>query len=301
MNEKQLTLIDGGREVEQFDPERYRLKQAALDYGIEEAKRIRDWQKLEVAIDDKIEEQHKFVAWWDETVRPAGQPKKNSGGTAIILFSEPEAHELTGMNSDRTRKVRRNLENVPKYRLHLLGTEYCAAFLSAVEGVRGTGGTGENEWFTPGEYIKMAREVLGGIDLDPATHPQAQTIVQAAQYFTKDDDGLAQEWHGRVWLNPPYAQPLIAQFVSKMVSERIVGRVTAGIMLTHNYTDTSWFHEAAGVADAICFTRGRVKFYERDGTIAAPTQGQAFFYFGDDAALFAERFSEVGFVFAPMD
>ena len=75
----------------------------------------------------------------------------------------------------------------------------------------------------------------------------------------------------------PYAQPLIAQFVSKMCAERKAGRVTAAIMLTHNYTDTAWFQGAMTAADAICFTRGRVKFYELDGEIAAPTQGQAFF------------------------
>jgi phage N-6-adenine-methyltransferase len=152
------------------------------------------------------------------------------------------------------------------------------------------------EWFTPEQYIEMARKVLGGIDLDPATHLQAQTIVQAAQFFTKEDDGLAQEWHGRVWLNPPYAQPLIAQFVSKMVAEREAGRVTAAIVLTHNYTDAAWFQRLAQTADVICFPRGRVKFYEPNGGIAAPTQGQAFFYFGNDAPLFSREFGAVGLV-----
>lgn len=165
--------------------------------------------------------------------------------------------------------------------------------------IRGTQGTGENEWFTPVDYIKLAREVLGPIDLDPATHAQAQNVIRAEQFFTKADDGLAHEWHGVVWLNPPYAQPLIAQFVSKMCAERKAGRVVAAIMLTHNYTDTAWFHEAASIADAICFTRGRVKFYEPDGDVAAPTQGQAFFYFGDDARLFAACFKSVGFVVVP--
>jgi hypothetical protein len=103
-----------------------------------------------------------------------------------------------------------------------------------------------------------------------------------------------------VWLNPPYAQPLIAQFVSKMVIERMASHVTAAIMLTHNYTDTAWFHEAANTADAICFTRGRVKFYEPDGGVAAPTQGQAFFYFGDDVKLFSKKFKSVGFVTRPI-
>jgi hypothetical protein len=83
-----------------------------------------------------------------------------------------------------------------------------------------------------------------------------------------------------------------------MVSERNSGRVAAAIMLTHNYTDTAWFHEAAGAADAICFTRGRIKFYSDDGSIAAPTQGQAFFYFGADQRAFARAFQSVGFVMA---
>jgi phage N-6-adenine-methyltransferase len=166
--------------------------------------------------------------------------------------------------------------------------------------VRGTFGTGQNEWYTPDDHLARARSVLGAFDLDPASSDAAQQKVRAAEYFTVDRDGLQQEWRGRVWLNPPYAQPHIADFVSKMVAERRAGRVSAAIMLTHNYTDTTWFHEAAGVADAICFTRGRVRFYDASGVIAAPTQGQAFFYFGDDVAAFASAFAEVGFIVTPM-
>jgi phage N-6-adenine-methyltransferase len=165
--------------------------------------------------------------------------------------------------------------------------------------VRGTFGTGDNEWYTPTDHLTAARDVLGGFDLDPATSEHAQEVVKAQSFFTKEDDGLTKEWNGRVWLNPPYAQPFIAQFVSKMVAERRSGRVTAGIMLTHNYTDTAWFHEAAAEADAICFTRGRIRFYDPEGSLAAPTQGQAFFYFGDKAPAFAERFAPIGFVVIP--
>jgi phage N-6-adenine-methyltransferase len=166
--------------------------------------------------------------------------------------------------------------------------------------VRGTHqSTGENEWFTPAEDIERARTVLGAIDLDPASHEAAQEIVQAARYFTKADDGLTQEWHGRVWLNPPYAQPLIADFVAKMCSERAAGRVTAAIMLTHSYTSSVWFQEAASVSDAICFPRRRIEFQELDGDKANPTQGQAFFYFGENVAGFVAQFAAVGFVVQP--
>jgi phage N-6-adenine-methyltransferase len=209
------------------------------------------------------------------------------------------ADNADALGFDTPRTAQRLINLAGKYDASVVFDDGEAQRLSRLawgHNTRGTEGTGENEWFTPAEYIELARAVLGGIDLDPATHEQAQETIKAAHYFTKDDDGLAHEWHGRVWLNPPYAQPDIALFVSKMVTERLAAHVSAAIMLTHNYTDTAWFQEAATTADAICFTRGRVKFYEPEGKTAAPTQGQAFFYFGNDVELFASRFCTIGFV-----
>ena len=139
--------------------------------------------------------------------------------------------------------------------------------------------TGNEEWYTPPQFLEAARDVLGQFDLDPASSDAAQKHVQAARYFDKEHDGLGFEWRGRVWLNPPYSQPAIGEFVRKLVVELGEGNVTQAIMLTHNFTDTAWFHKAAAVATAICFTRGRVKFLNPAGEEAAPTQGQAFFYF----------------------
>ncbi|MCO5159655.1 MAG: phage N-6-adenine-methyltransferase [Mesorhizobium sp.] len=162
--------------------------------------------------------------------------------------------------------------------------------------VRGTFGTGENEWYTPGDHIALARAVLGEIDLDPASSHVANQTVKASRFFSQETNGLEQEWLGRIWLNPPYAQPAIAHFADKMVAEWEAKRVTAAIVLTHNYTDTAWFQKLARAATAMCFTRGRVRFVSPTGELAAPTQGQAFFYFGHDVDAFAASFGEVGFV-----
>jgi phage N-6-adenine-methyltransferase len=160
---------------------------------------------------------------------------------------------------------------------------------------RGTEGTGENEWYTPADIIADARRVLGVIDLDPASSEQAQRNVQALQYFTLADDGLKRMWHGNVWLNPPYAQPYIEHFADKVIAEVASSRVTSAIMLTHNYTDTAWFQKLAAASNAIAFPKGRIRFEAPDGTLAAPTQGQAFFYFGNDTPKFQEVFGPLGF------
>jgi DNA N-6-adenine-methyltransferase (Dam) len=163
--------------------------------------------------------------------------------------------------------------------------------------LRGTQGTGNNEWHTPQEFVDLARAVLGIIDLDPASNAVAQRTVKAKTYFTAARNGLTKEWRGRVYLNPPFSQSLIAPFVAKLIAERRAGNVTEAIMLTNNYTDTEWFHSAAAAADAICFTKGRVRYEDPEGNPCQPTQGQAFFYFGDHLDVFARAFEPaVGFI-----
>lgn len=60
-----------------------------------------------------------------------------------------------------------------------------------------------SEHYTPPEVIDIARQAMGGIDLDPASCALANTLVGAAEFFDIDDNGLECEWHGRVFLNPP--------------------------------------------------------------------------------------------------
>jgi phage N-6-adenine-methyltransferase len=154
------------------------------------------------------------------------------------------------------------------------------------------------DWYTPQEYIEAARGVMGSIDLDPASSDKAQETVRAGEYYTKDNDGLSQEWFGNVWLNPPYNMPLIEQFIDRTIEEYTAGNIETAIILTNNSTDTGWFHKL--VNHPFCLTRGRIRFENGEERLAT-RQGQALFYLGDNPDLFAKVFSAFGVVVKKYD
>ena len=154
--------------------------------------------------------------------------------------------------------------------------------------------SGDNEWYTPKEYIEAARKVLGEIALDPASNPLANDIVQAATFYTAEDTGLDKDWFGTVWMNPPYESGLIGQFAEKLCDSYASGNVTAAIVLVNNATETRWFQSLAEQASAACFPKGRVKFWH-PRKVAVPLQGQAILYLGPNTDDFARAFSQFGF------
>ena len=153
--------------------------------------------------------------------------------------------------------------------------------------------TGEQEWYTPPEYIDAARRTMGTIDLDPASCEIANQTVKAEAYYTKENDGLALSWYGRIWLNPPYSQPDIEHFANKLVSN--LSDIEQACVLVNNATETDWFQSLLRDADAVCFPNKRIKFIDKNGDPrGAPLQGQAVLYFGDKRASFDQWFSQFG-------
>ena len=153
---------------------------------------------------------------------------------------------------------------------------------------------GNNEWYTPPEYINAARNVMGAIDLDPASSHKANEIIRAIKYYTAEDDGLKQEWFGRIWMNPPYATELITKFCEKMARHYTDGKVKEAIILVNNATETNWFNTLIKQASAIVFPRGRIGFLTPEGKPGAPLQGQAIIYLGGNAGVFLNVFRRFG-------
>jgi phage N-6-adenine-methyltransferase len=160
--------------------------------------------------------------------------------------------------------------------------------------------TGEMEWYTPTDIINLARRVMGIIDVDPASSEIANKTVGATFFYTKEENGLDKEWTGNVWLNPPFCNPEIKQFLSKLVDSYEKGETKQACVYTNNATDTQWWQDAASVADAICFVRGRLRCYRPDGTTGqSPLQGQTILYYGSNTRsksenCFAKVFGEIG-------
>ncbi|GCE15306.1 DNA N-6-adenine-methyltransferase [Tengunoibacter tsumagoiensis] len=162
-----------------------------------------------------------------------------------------------------------------------------------------------DEWYTPARYLQAAREVMGAIDLDPASTELANQTVQAGTYYTREQNGLAFPWEGRVWLNPPFGRRQTpgkktnqGVWITKLVQEYQAGRVSEAILLTTGRTDTSWFSPLWDYP--ICFTDHKVGFFTpSSGKIlqeCGHTHGTIFVYLGPQRECFLEVFSQFGVV-----
>jgi phage N-6-adenine-methyltransferase len=80
--------------------------------------------------------------------------------------------------------------------------------------------------------------------------------TKCSRYFTVADDGLAQEWRDRCWMNPPYGRE-IGAWMRKAWSSAEAGALV--VCLVPARTDTAWWHDYAVKGD-VEFLRGRLKF-----------------------------------------
>lgn len=155
--------------------------------------------------------------------------------------------------------------------------------------------SGNNEWYTPPEYIHAALDVMGDIDCDPASSEIANETVRARVFYSAEQDGRDKEWGKRVWMNPPYAQPLCGEFCDILAKKVENGEVEQAIVLVNNATETAWFARLISVASAVVFTRGRVRFLDPSGNASgAPLQGQAILYIGEHDEKFVTEFRGFG-------
>ena len=154
-----------------------------------------------------------------------------------------------------------------------------------------------DDYYTNPRIIEAARHAMGDIDLDPASHASANATVKAGRFFTKADNGLAQEWSGRVWMNPPFsAWPAWSE---KALLEIASGRIDQICALAANRTvSANYFFPFMKTANASCNTKGRIPFAGIAGR--ALNDGHTIYYFGPNRDRFREAFKLIGRVwYAP--
>jgi hypothetical protein len=110
-------------------------------------------------------------------------------------------------------------------------------------------------WLTPPDLLHS----LSPFDLDPCS-PTNRPWATAKTHYTIIDNGLESEWFGRVFCNPPYGNET-AKWLKKCVEHQNV------IALIFARTDTKMFFDYVwNAAHSVLFIKGRLSFYNADGT-----------------------------------
>ena len=152
--------------------------------------------------------------------------------------------------------------------------------------------TGDYEIYTPPAIVEAARLCMGGIDLDPLSSAAANEVVKASAHYSRDDDGFARAWTGRVFVNPPFASETVGMMTDKLALHEF----DQCIVLVENKTETAsgqWLFRAS---TAFCFPAKRVKYWKPDGTFHSSQVGATIYGLATDPAMFAEAFAGSGFV-----
>lgn len=108
-----------------------------------------------------------------------------------------------------------------------------------------------DDWYTPQEIFASLQLIF---DLDPCS-PGFDHWVPARKVYTKADDGLAQPWHGLVFMNPPFGGrnghvPWLIKFFDH----------ENGVAVVRSYTSSDWWHEHMHRAEVLLWPRGKTQF-----------------------------------------
>lgn len=116
-----------------------------------------------------------------------------------------------------------------------------------------------DEWYTP-KWLFDALRIKFSIDVC-APKDRTHVTTPAEQFFSEEDDGLNQKWHGTIWCNPPYSTP-------EPWAMRCVQHAN-GLLLSHIPMNAAWCIEVWNTCDGIRLFQA-MEFVRPDGTIQRP-------------------------------
>ncbi len=119
-------------------------------------------------------------------------------------------------------------------------------------------------WATPVDFFQKWSDSIGGFDLDVCAN---QENAKCSKFFSKEDDGLSQDWNGKCWMNPPYGKE-IGHWMKKAYESSQQGATV--VCLVPSRTDTKWWHDYA-MKGKITFIKGRLKFGDAKNSAPFPS------------------------------
>ena len=149
------------------------------------------------------------------------------------------------------------------------------------------------ERYTPPELMDAIRRVLGEIDLDPASSKEANKVVRAKSFFTRQTNGLKRRWRGRVFLNPPFDD--WPAWMTKLDQELRAGRISQAIVI--GPANISAFRPLLKRKGLLLIPDARPKYYDPDSEkLVDPPFGSLVCYVGRRRDQFLAVFGQAGLI-----
>jgi phage N-6-adenine-methyltransferase len=120
-----------------------------------------------------------------------------------------------------------------------------------------------DDWSTPQQLFDLLNDEFH-FTLDVCASPHN---AKCATFFTREEDGLAQPWTGRCWMNPPYGRQILL-WVRKAYEESLCGTLVVGLLPAR--TDTAWWNDYCTQGE-IRFLRKRLRFGGARSSAPFPT------------------------------
>ncbi len=149
------------------------------------------------------------------------------------------------------------------------------------------------DYFTPPELIGAARQAMGGIDLDAASHPIANREHRIPDYFHSSRSAFENEWKDRVWLNPPYGNN--APWFGCIAKYLDSGQMTQLCMLSPMWAFTTEIAKPIMYrSSATVILSPTPKFWGNSEGRTGRNDPHAIVYFGDRVDEFLQAFAPHG-------
>lgn len=158
------------------------------------------------------------------------------------------------------------------------------------------------EWYTPQDIVERARAALGGtICLDPASCEEANKVVKADKFWTKEDDGLSKDWRGHetIFVNPPGGRGSAPLWWDRAVGAYQHGASVVFVMFNIQQLQTIQSSKTSEFFVGLCIPRKRIQYTSPTGKTSRPPHASAIAYLGPKSGryLFEEAFDTIGACF----